>query len=246
MSHRFFLGGHDLEMVTIGELLRECGVPFHDKRLGWGARASAYREEIEAALAAGEAPVFVELQLDLDLPGEHVVVVDHHGERAGGDKPSSLRQVFSLLKLPPERWTRRLALVEANDIGHVRAMQALGASLEEMQAIRHADRAAQGVTEADETAARGAIEARFESPGREFTVVRISHTRASAVADLMDETLGGPGFRNLVVVSPSEVNVFGEGWLVSLLNALLPGGWLGGALPERGFFGHARPESSQS
>ena len=173
-------------------------------------------------------------------------MVEHHGERAGADKPSSLRQVFSLLKLPPERWTRRLALVEANDIGHVLGMQALGASLEDMRAIRHADRAAQGVTEADEAAARGAIEARFESPGRELTVVRIPHARASAVADLMDETLGGPGFRNLVVVSPSEVNVFGEGWLVSLLHALLPGGWLGGALPERGFFGHARPEPRQS
>lgn len=240
MTYHFFLGGQDLEMVTIRDLLNEVGQPFCDKGLQWGARASDYRSEIEHALAQGETPVLVELQPDLALPPGHRVIVDHHGEHAGADRPSSLRQVFELLKLPAPRWTRGLALVEANDIGHVRGMLALGASLEELTQIRRADRAAQGITELEEAAAREAIAARFESPDGSLMVVRIPHTRASAVADLMDEALGGPGFRNLLVVSPTEVNLYGEGWLVSLLHELLPGGWLGGALPERGFFGHRR------
>lgn len=144
MTRHFFLGGYDLEMVTIRDLLKHLGQPFCDKRLHWGARASQYRAEIEETLVRGETPVLVELQPDMDLPPERVVLVDHHGERAGADRPSSLRQVFKLLRLPAARWTRELALVEANDIGHVRGMLALGASLEELVRIRRADRAAQG------------------------------------------------------------------------------------------------------
>ena len=50
--------------------------------------------------------------------------------------------------------------------------------------------------------------------------------------------LGGPGFENLLVISPTEVNFFGRGSLVGRLGEEFPGGWSGGALPERGFWGH--------
>ena len=53
----FFLGGQDLEMVTIRDLLAQESCPYHDKGLGWGARASDYRTEIEAVLAQGQIPV---------------------------------------------------------------------------------------------------------------------------------------------------------------------------------------------
>lgn len=62
----FFLGGADLEMATIRALLDET-VPgnVHDKGLRWGAKASAYREEIMSALAQGLTPVLVELEDNL-------------------------------------------------------------------------------------------------------------------------------------------------------------------------------------
>src|SRR5687768_1077118 len=97
----FFLGGRDLEMATIRDWL-EAHAPgrFHDRGLAWGAVASAYRAEIDAALTREDAVVLVELDDDLGLasqgPPGRVVVVDHHGDRAGADRPTSLEQVFDL------------------------------------------------------------------------------------------------------------------------------------------------------
>lgn len=80
----FFLGGYDLEMVTIRELLVEHAPGlYYDRKLSWGARASNYRTEIEAVLGREDVPVLVELAMDLPLDPDRMVVVDHHGERAG-------------------------------------------------------------------------------------------------------------------------------------------------------------------
>jgi hypothetical protein len=50
--------------------------------------------------------------------------------------------------------------------------------------------------------------------------------------------LGGIGFENLLIDSPDQLNFFGKGNLIYALNEGFPGGWYGGALPERGFWGH--------
>lgn len=244
-GHVFFLGGQDLEMVTIRDLLLETGAMFHDKRLGWGARASDYRAEIDAALAAGDSPTLIELELDVRLPEERITVVDHHDHRAGTDARSSLRQVFDLLALPPERWTREFELVDANDRGHIPGMIRSGATADDIVRIRAADRAAQGVTADEQKAAREAIAERISTPNGDLTLVRVPHSKASVVADLMHAELGGPGYTNLVVLSPTEINVFAEGWIVSALKEALPQGWSGGDLPERGFWGCRRhPEKT--
>jgi len=94
----FFLGGHDLEMVTVAELLREEGISFYDKGLRWGAKTSAYREEVEQCLAQGLTPVLVELTDDIRLDQKKVVILDPHGDKAGADKPTALHQVFAILK----------------------------------------------------------------------------------------------------------------------------------------------------
>lgn len=102
----FFLGGHDLEMITIKELLDEKGIAYYDKGLAWGAKASDYKEEIDKTVASGLIPVLVELTNDLRIGEEDYILIDHHGEKAGANAPSSLRQVFNLLKIPLEQWTR--------------------------------------------------------------------------------------------------------------------------------------------
>jgi hypothetical protein len=236
----FFLGGSDLEMDAIRALLRET-VPgqCHDQRLGWGARTSAYREEIANALAAGRTPVLVELEDNLGLAPGAVVVADHHGERAGSEQPTSLHQVFALLGLPAERWTRWFDLVAANDRGHIAEMVTIGATPEEIERVRAADRTAQGITpEEDGAGERAAREAETVAAGR-LTVVRLPHGRTATVTDRLDPALGGQGFQNLLVLSPAEVNFYGGGELVMALDAQFPGGWYGGALPERGFWGRA-------
>ena len=167
MTHRFFLGGRDLEMVEIRRLLdRHAADRIEDKGLAWGAAVSAYHSELLAALPRGETPVLIELKDDLpaDLFDRgRTVVVDHHGPLAG-HRPTSIEQIFALLDLPAEAWTRRLELVAANDRTHVAGMRALGATAGEIAEIRAADRAAQGVTAADE--ARGAARHRGAAAGR--------------------------------------------------------------------------------
>lgn len=46
-----FAGGYDGEMVEIINICQEAGVEIFDKHLGWGAAASAYSEEIAAAVS---------------------------------------------------------------------------------------------------------------------------------------------------------------------------------------------------
>ena len=96
------------------------------------------------------------------------------------------------------------------------------------------------MTPEDEADARAAIARRDVLAGGRLTVLRLTTTRTSAAADFMEPALGGPGFVNLLILAPPEANFFGEGRLVHGLAEAFPGGWFGGDLPERGFWGHAR------
>lgn len=242
----FFLGGRDLEMVTIRDLLAERAPGrWHDQGLAWGAKASAYDAEIEAARANGLVPVMVELEDDLGLTvggdAGSFIVVDHHGPRAGRDRPTSLHQVFALLEVEPAHWSRWFDLVAANDLGHIPAMTARGATPEEIRRVRAADRAAQGITAEQEAQAEQAAAAPQHLAGGLLTVVALPHDRTAAVADRLAPELGGPGCENLLILGPTSVHFFGAGELVLALDRTLPGGWYGGALPDRGFWGHAVP-----
>ena len=238
----FFLGGADLEMDTIRALLKQYAPDrVHDLHLRWGAKASAYRVEIENCLAAGCTPVLIELEDDLSLDAQPVRIVDHHGALAGNDKPTSLHQVFALLDLARSEWTRWYELVAVNDRGYIPALLDMGATREEIVRVRAADRAAQGITPEEEITAERAAHDAETLAGGALTVVRLSHSRTAAVTDRMHPGLGGPGYRNLFVKSPDELNFYGSGMLVLALDCAFPGGWYGGALPEQGFWGHGPP-----
>ena len=237
----FFLGGQDLEMEAIAALLAQR-IAKSDGRVGqicnhhlaWGARASDYRDQIAAALAAGLRVVLVELAPDLPLP-ETVIVVDHHGQRSA--EPSALEQVFTLLSLPADLWTRDLTLVAANDLGHVAAMRAMGATAAEIAQIRARDRAAQGITAAQEAEGAAALLARREGLGGTIVIVDLPHGHTATVADPL--ALSGER-RDLLILSPASTNFFGTGKCIATLDAAFPGGWRGGELPLRGFWGVAQ------
>jgi hypothetical protein len=196
----FFLGGRDLEMVTIRELLeREAQGRFHDRGLGWGARASSYRGEILVAIGEDFTPVLVELENDLGLQDGLILVADHHGPRAGKESPTSLHQVFRLLCLPPERWTREYELVAANDRGYIPALKDLGASPQEITAIRAADRRAQGITAEEEAAADRAARDLETDAGGALTIAHLPHVHTAPLTDRLHADLGGPGYRNFAI-----------------------------------------------
>lgn len=248
----YFLGGRDLEMETIAGLLREqgfsevaempAGVPvaqlfpedarlFFNFHLAWGARASAYETAIHACLAQQKRPVLVELSDDLQL-GERELLIDHHGALAGADQPTALHQVFQRLGLPASQWTRHFELVAANDRGYIPAMQAAGATQEEIRRIRAADRQSQGITTAEEMVAQDALaHLKLKADGR-LTVAHLPHNRTAALCDRLEVALGGPGYENLLVFCPAEINFFGAGHLIQTLIDHFSGGWWGSSLEQ--------------
>jgi len=236
-NYFFFLGGYDLEMLTIRELLQKYSPDSYcDKKLLWGAKASDYRDEISDALQAGKIPVFIELIDDLQLGGK-VIIVDHHGALAGKDRPTSLHQVFALLGLEEDLWTRHLELVAANDRAYIEGMVEVGATKDEIITYRAKDRAAQGITQEQEREAEVAIANLKELCDGQLTLVSLSHNRTAAVADRLAPELGGAGYKNLLIISPNETNFFGAGNIIKKLDQRFPGGWFGGRLPESGFWG---------
>ena len=238
----FFLGGADLEMVEIARLLRDRrpGDPVyavHSRPLPWGVGVSAYGNATREALAHGATPVLIELHNDLALPADRIIEIDHHGDRAGAGRPTSIEQVFALLGRPPEQWTRRLALVAANDRGYIPGLIATGATPNEIVAIRAEDRAAQGITTAEEEEAARAVAAREQLGGGAITVVTLAHDRFAAVSDRLHRGLGGPGYAALLTLGAGEAQYDGSGAAIARLSGAVPGSWHGGALPERGFWG---------
>lgn len=236
--YAFFLGGRDLEMVEIASLLacrQQDGdhriAAIHDLSLSWGAKASDHGEAIWVAHREGQVPVLVELIEDMPLPNISISI-DHHGDRSG--EPSALAQVFTLLDLPSSAWTRRLALVDANDRGHIEAMRAIGASIEEMVAIRADDRHAQGISRDEEESGQAAIaNIRPELSGT-LLVAHLSHDRTATVCDPL--ALSGET-RDLLIFCRQSTQFFGSGERITRLDNAFPGGWRGGQLPLRGYWG---------
>jgi hypothetical protein len=179
-NYNFFLGGQDGEMIAIREILERNDIAFEDKKIGWGAKASAYAEKIEAAVAAGFIPVLVELEIDITVP-HGAIVVDHHNERAG--EPASILQVLALLGIEP---TRHDFLVAANDTGFLHGLLRFGATSEEILDIRLGDRGSQGITPEQEAQA----EESFRKMGVEECdnivlgiVDNIPHSRFAPISD---------------------------------------------------------------
>lgn len=148
----FLLGGYDLEMLTIRQVLNEQNIPYVDHQLRWdNAKLSNYRKELDEAIFNGRSVFGVELQEDIPVP-EGYKAIDHHNVQQ--DVPSALEQVMELLHLP---LNRHLKLVAANDKAYIPGMKELGAKQEEIDLIRRSDRKIQGVTDEDEILAERAI-----------------------------------------------------------------------------------------
>lgn len=228
-NYVIFAGGHDGEMAEITRVCREVGIEVVDHNLPWGAKVSDYAEDIAKVVADGKIPVLVELTPDAEMPA-NAIVVDHHNENAG--KPASLLQVLDLLGIEP---SRRQQLIAANDSGYIPAMLALGATPEEIAEVRYADRAAQGITPAQEREAERAIAA--AEVVNSVTIIRMSHSKSSPVCDRL---FNPEKEERLLILSNgkdgSEVNFFGNGELCQQLRNKFRG-WMGGNLPQNGFWG---------
>ena len=167
----FLLGGADLEMHTIRQLLDKNGYRYYDKHL------RAYRKEIED-YTEDDIPLWVGIELQEDMtPPTRYICIDHHNSNA--HKPSSLEQLAELLEIP---LSRQEQLIAANDRAYIPGMKALQASDAEIAGIRQADRACQGVTEEEEKLAEQAIREHIQVCDNLIVVRALCH-RFSPICD---------------------------------------------------------------
>lgn len=195
----FLLGGHDLEMLTIRNVLDKAGIKYADHGLQWNnAFLSSYRQELDEMSEKGWNVWGIELQEDIAVPSCYRRI-DHHNEWA--HLPSALEQVLEVLHLPVNRY---LHLVAANDKAYIPGMLQLNATPEEVEAIRRADRKAQGVNDRDELLAERAIAENCKKVG-DLLVVRALSPRFSPVCDRLFP------YRRLLVYTDDEWIYYGEG-----------------------------------
>lgn len=174
----FLLGGADLEMHTIRQLLDKNGYRYYDRHLRWdNAFLSAYRKEFED-YTEDDIPLWVgiELQEDMTSPTRYICI-DHHNSNA--HKPSSLEQLAELLEIS---LSRQEQLIAANDRAYIPGMKALQASDEEIAGVRQADRACQGVTEEEEKLAELAVREHIQICDNLIVVRALCH-RFSPICD---------------------------------------------------------------
>lgn len=194
----FFLGGHDLEMLTIRDILKQEGVAFADYHLRWdNALLSRYHLQIQQ-LPETTTIIGVELQEDIQLPSNYHAI-DHHNEKS--HLPSALEQVVTLLDL---RMNRYWELVAANDKAYIPGMMALNATKEEIEQIRRADRLAQGVTQQDEEMAEKALAENLQQIGDLILV----HAYSSSFSPICDRLFP---YKSLLIYTDKEWMYYGEG-----------------------------------
>jgi hypothetical protein len=104
--------------------------------------------------------------------------------------------------------------------------------------IRRRDRAAQGVTaEEERLGTLAAAQADIRADGH-LAVVTLPHTRTATAADALCPELGGPAYETLLIQTPHGSTLYGPGRVIDALCRHRAGGWWGGDLPTRGYYGH--------
>jgi hypothetical protein len=205
----FLLGGLDLEMQTIESLLIDFGFEditkyptssklhcFANKNLKWGASLNEYNEFLDF-----DGNIYgVELiENETDSLPKNYTRIDHHNELS--HKPSSLHQICAILNITMNRY---LNLVAANDTGYIPAMEAIGASNEEIEQIRRADRAAQGVSLIDEELAEQSIKNNFSKVG-EIKIIKSLTPKYSPITDRLYP------FKQLLIYDAEQFVYYGVG-----------------------------------
>lgn len=156
----FLLGGGDLEMKTIKDILKKSSdYVMVDKDLKWDdALLSKYAEELVQYSSDDYKIYGIELRADITVP-KNYIRIDHHNDLQ--NMPSALEQIAKIIQ---HELTDEEKLIVANDKGYYPGMKEyLDKTYPEMTEedkkcmmyeIRKRDRAAQGVTEEQEEKAK--------------------------------------------------------------------------------------------
>jgi hypothetical protein len=229
---------NDLEALTIRDLLAEHDEPLLVTQQPWGATWQGLETGIHQRIAQfhhehPHAPIYG-IELGGPAPAGAVNIDHHHYKDEDRSHPlSSLEQVAQILGL---QLTRHQQLVAANDTGWIPALEKAGASPEQIEAIRRADRAAQGITPAQEQLA-------------EYETAQAQIQNGLAIVDCSSKPLSAHTDRlygkaqQILLRHPSQWSYSGP--YHQLLAALkLPEVHWSGGQPTSGFFGIQNPSAA--
>lgn len=193
----FLLGGKDLEMQEIEQLLISHNCSYSNASLSWhNAQLSQYANEI-SKLSESDIKIYgIELTEDITPPSNYIRI-DHHNDFS--NRSSSLIQVAEILNI---KLNRHQQLVAINDVGYIPAMISFGASTEEINAIRFADRQAQGVTNEDEQLAIKAI-GNLEKCN-DLIIVKAQSSKFSPICDRLFP------YKALLIYTDHELTYYGN------------------------------------
>jgi hypothetical protein len=181
-------------MLEIKEMLLSRGIIVYDENLQWdNAQLSKYGNILNDT----DHFVGIELMTDIDPPINYMPI-DHHNENAG--KASSIEQVAELLGIT---LNYEQQLVAANDKGYIPAMEAMGATTEEIEDIRKRDRKAQGVTEEDERLGEKSIKENLIMIGDLIQIVSFT-PHFSSITDKLYP------FKKLLIIFNNDIVYYGS------------------------------------
>jgi hypothetical protein len=200
MKRIFLLGGYDLEMLTIRELLESYSEICFDRHLSWDTALLAYYQEELSKYGNNDDYIIYGIELR-SSESEDIIsnykLIDHHNEYS--DQLSALAQVAEIIGHP---LTHCEQLIAANDSAYIPGMQSMGATAEEIEQIRYKDRRAQGVTGEDERLAKKAIEGKKELG--DISVVYSETSRFSPITDRLYP------YKNLLIYTGDEWMFYGD------------------------------------
>ncbi len=226
---------NDAEAVAIATYLERHGQTVFRSQQPWGASWKGLEPAIGAAVADALAAPNPPTVHGVELAGPnpyHAIDIDHHRyQNDDRSHPlSSLEQVATIVGHPLDR---REQLIAANDRAYIPGMKALGATDPEIEAVRQLDRAAQGITPADEARAVADL-ARAERRGARIHVA----CSAKPTSAHMDRLYGQAP--EILLTSEHEWNYSGPRHL-QLAAANFPEQHWSGGSPESGYFGILDP-----
>lgn len=239
MKNRLFVvPKNDAEAMRIIEILKENKEDFLVTSQTWGASwdnlEDSIKDTIEENFKKYQIGISKSEIFGVELQGKAPNIlcknIDHHTYENDDrtNKLSCLQQVLKLINREESQFDK---LISANDIGYIPAMEALNATVEEIQKIRALDRKAQGVTQQQEQQATKAIE-NLEKYD-DLTIIRSIHSKCSVYTDKLYSQ-----YKNLLILSEDgESNFYGETKIVEKLFESFQG-WKGGNLENGyGFWG---------
>lgn len=196
----FLLGGHDLEMCVIADLLRTQHIFYKDHSLQWdNAHLSQYQEELQRYGNNFSYQIYgIELKEDIVLPTNYIRI-DHHNDFIS--HPSALEQIAGILNISLNRYQQ---LVAINDKSYIPGLQTSGATPNEIAQIRYDDRKAQGVTDKEERLAEQAIREYCERI-ENLIIIKALSSRFSPICDRLYP------YEKLLIYTNNELMYYGKG-----------------------------------